>query len=129
MTDHPQWLVVAECPGGAGRDFGISVLHRKCTDPDAAWTEDAEELEQNARCDRGEGEKYSRVAGGDDWRSLMITLLRDVEKHVAIPLRSNNVFVMGCAESGPDHALESAIMAHLNTALNNGGLNYEYPIR
>lgn len=75
MTDHPQWLVVAECPGGAGRDFGISVLHRKCTDPDAAWTEDAEELEQNARCDRGEGEKYSRVAGGDDWRSLMITLL------------------------------------------------------
>lgn len=119
MRQHPQWLVVAEFPGG-NRPFGISVIHRSRADPDADWTEDAEELAQNARFGSGDDEwpHYTRVAGGDDWRPLTTTLLRDVAAQVDEPLRAGNAFVMATAAQSQDNsALTYAILAHLGETL------------
>jgi hypothetical protein len=112
MTQHPQWLVVAESPGGT-RDFGITVIHRDHADGDAAWTVTEEELAAG---------RAIAVAGGDDWRPLTIALLRDVAAQMVaaqidLPLSGANVCVMAAAPDCDERALGDAILHHLSKTL------------
>jgi hypothetical protein len=99
-------VVVVETPGGSERTFGITVIHRRNPDADYSLT--------NEKIQAGN----IRVAVGDNWRPLCMSLLHDLADSIGVKPRHCDIFFMCCSGSKLiDEALTEAVDDHVYKAL------------